>query len=171
MKKWLIAGAAVSALGIGAALAQTQFQFPNTPWQAYAPARIQCGALLGANMNVTTDQAIVISQPAARYMIDSITIAAPSVSLTTAAGGFYSAVSKGGVAIVASSQAYSSLTTNAVNSTGNVMLATIATAGNTTAFQGATQASPITTIYFSLTTGQGAAATANIRVFCRPQYQ
>lgn len=157
------------AAGIAApAFAQTQMQFPTTPWVGFAPGTVQCGELLAANFNVTTDQAITISVPSATYIVDQITISNPSVSMTTAAGGFYSAVSKGGVAIVASGQAYSSLTTNAANSTGNAMAATIATAGTTTAFGGPTQgANAIPTIYLSLTTGQGAAATADIRVRCR----
>ena len=165
---------AAVCLGIGyvpvALKAQVQQQFPTTPWNSFAPARIQCGVLKGANFNITTDQAIPISVPTATYMIDSIDISAPSVSLTTAQGGFYTAVSKGGVAVVASTQAYSSLTTNAANTTGNAMQATLATAGNTTEFAGYQQASRIQTLYFSLTTGQGAPATANIRVYCRPHF-
>lgn len=164
-----LALAALLALA-SAAQAQTQYQFSTTPWQAYAPARVQCGSLPGANMNVTTDQPIVLSVPTAAFMIDQIVISNPSVSMTTAAGGFYTAASKGGVAVVSSGQAYSSLTTNAASTTGNAMLATIATAGNTTDFAGYLQTSPINTLYLSLTTGQGAAATADVRVYCRPIY-
>lgn len=153
------------------ARAQTTWQFETTPWGAYAPARIQCGSLIDANMNVTTDQGIPISVPSATYVVDSIQIGNPSISLTSAQGGFYSAASKGGVAIVASTQAYSTLTTNAANATGNVMTATLAAAGTTTAFGGFAQGSTrIGTIYFSLTTAQGAAATADIRVYCVPRY-
>jgi hypothetical protein len=151
------------------AQAQTQYQFPTTPWQAFAPARIECGQLLGANFNVTTDQAIPISVPT-QYMIDVIAISNPSVSLTTAQGGFYTAASKAGVAVVASSQAYTALTTATANTTGNALLATISTAGNTTYFNGFAQSSQISTLYFSLTTAQGAAATADIRIFCKPLF-
>ena len=167
----LFAGLALAVLGIGAALAQgTTFQFPGSPWQAFAPASVECGVVRGINMNVTTDQPIVISVPSATYTVEAIEVSAPSVSMTTAAGGIYSAASKGGVAIVANSQAYSSLTTNAVNATGNSLLLTLSTAGQTTRFQGYQQSSPISTLYFSLTTPQGAAATANVRVFCRTNY-
>lgn len=168
----LAAGFAITAIGGQfRAEAQTQMQFPTTPWEGYAPATVQCGELLGANMNVTTDQAIPISVPSGTYIVDNITISNPSVSMTTAAGGFYSAASKGGVAIVASGQAYSTLTTNAANTTGNAMVATLATAGTTTAFGGyAAGANQISTIYLSLTTGQGAAATADVRVRCRALY-
>ena len=108
--------------------------------------------------------------PTVSYVFDAIEISSPSVSLTTAQGGFYTAVSKGGVAVVASTQAYTSLTTNAQSTTGNSMTATLSTAGNTTKFAGYQQASQISTLYLSLTTAQGAAATANIRVYCRPNY-
>ena len=172
LSAWIAAVIAmVGSLALLPARAQSPiFQFPTTGWGGYAPNRIQCGTLTGANMNSTADQAIPLSVPTATYMIDSIAISNPSTSLTTAAGGFYSAASKGGVAVVASSQAYSTLTTNAANSTGNTMLATIATAGSTTAFNGAGQSSQIATLYLSLTTAQGAAATADIRVSCRPLY-
>lgn len=161
----------LSLLASGVAHAQAQFQFPMAPWNAFAPESVQCGWLYGANMNSTADQAIPISVPSATYLVDKIILSNPSVSLTTAAGGVYSAASKGGVAIVASGQAYSALTTNAANTTGNALALTIATAGNTTAFGGPSQgANAITTIYLSLTTGQGAAATADVRVTCKPLY-
>lgn len=169
--KNLLAAAAVAAFAlIGQARAQTQYQFPTTPWSAYAPAEVQCGLLYGANMNTTADQAIPISVPTGTWMVDTIVVSNPSVSLTTAAGGIYSAASKGGVAIVSSGQSYSALTTNAANATGNALLLTISTAGATTMFQGYAQASRIGTAYLSLTTGQGAAATADVRVYCRPLY-
>ena len=121
-------------------------------------------------MNITTDQAIPISVPSATYVLDSIWISNPSVSLTTAVGGFYTGASKTGVTVVANTQAYSTLTTNAANTTGNAMAATLATAGTTTAFGGPTQTSAVKTLYLSLTTAQGAAATADVRVYCVPLY-
>lgn len=167
-------GAGIAIAGVGGhfrADAQTQMQFPTLPWEGYAPSSIQCGELLGANFNVTTDQAIPLSNPSGTWMVDNITIANPSVSMTSAQGGFYTAASKGGVAVVASSQAYTSLTTNSANTTGNAMVATLATAGTTTAFGGyAAGSNQIATLYFSLTSAQGAAATADIRVRCRPLY-
>lgn len=170
MKKLLLAGV-LACLAIGATevglRAQTNFQFPNTPWQAFAPARVECGYLIGADFNSTSDQVIPISTPT-DYMFDSIVVSNPSVSLTTATGGFYSGAGKTGIIVVAAAQAYSGLTTNTANTTGNALLATISTAGNTTAFGGPTATSPVRTLYFSLTTGQGSAATGNIRVYCRP---
>lgn len=155
---------AVPALAQGTGL--TGFQFPNIPWQSWAPGEVQCGWLSGANFNSTADQKITLMVPTAAYTIDTIVITAPSTSMTTAQGGVYSAASKGGVAIVASSQAYSALTTNTANTTGNTLLLTLSTAGNTTEFTAA--ATPA--LYLSLTTGQGATATANVRIYCRPMY-
>lgn len=150
--------------------AQTQFQFPNSPWQAFAPNELQCGTLLGANFNSTLDQAISISVPSGLWAIDQISISNPSVSMTTAAGGFYSAASKGGVTVVANTQAYTSLTTNAANTTGNYMQPTLSTAGNTTAFAGLAQTGQIKALYLSLTTSQGAPATADVRIYCHALY-
>jgi hypothetical protein len=115
--------------------------------------------LVGANMNVTTDQVIpwlVGSGPNAnlfRYRVDSILVTNASISLTTAVGGIYDTASKGGVAIVAAAQAYSGLT-----AAGLGIELTIAAAG-----RGLLTAAPI----LSLTTAQGAAATADVYVFGR----
>lgn len=163
MKKLALAAAvaAAAALAACAAHAQTTTQFPTTPWGGFAPGKIECGRLIGANMNSTADQAIPISFPSATYQIDSIDISNASISLTTAVGGFYPSASKGGTAIVANSQAYSTLTAAAVNAAGSTMTATLAVT---------TAAWNLRTIYFSLTTPQGAAATADIRIYCRPLF-
>lgn len=137
-------------------------QFPTTGWGAYAPGSVQCGELLGANMNITTDQAIPIVVPTGAYLISDVVATNASVSLTTAAGGVYTAISKGGTAVVASGQAYSTLTAAAANAAGSSLLLTLNTP---TAYY---TASPL---YLSLTTGQGAAATVDIRVFCKPLYR
>lgn len=164
MKKWLLAALLICAgLPAHAQSGGTTFQFPASPWSGFAPGIVECGRLLNANFNTTADQPIVMSFPSAGYDIDSIAISSPSVSMTTAQGGFYSGAGKTGVAVVSSTQAYTSLTTNAVNTTGNFMNPTLSTAGATTAFN-------VTTIYFSLTTAQGAPATANIRVYCDAHY-
>lgn len=115
--------------------------------------------LLTADMNSTSDQQftwLVGSAPNSalfRYVIDRILTVNASTSLTTAAGGIYTAASKGGSAIVASGQAYSTLT----GSTLGLDL-TIAAAG---------KAILSTTPYLSLTTGQGGAATADMYIFGR----
>ena len=105
-------------------------------------------SLIGADFNVTTDQSITI--PAGRWIVRKIVVSNASISLTTAAGGIYTAASKGGTAIVAAAQVYSALTAS-----GKFVDLTLA-AGM------ATDILTATTIYFSLTTAQGAAATGDI---------
>lgn len=109
------------------------------------------GRLIGANMNSTADQAITLM--AGSWKIEGVYVTTPSLSLTTAAGGFYTSTAKGGTAIVAAGQAYSSLVA-ATDVLGCTMAATPTITNNT--------------MYLSLTTGQGAAATADVFVFGRP---
>jgi len=112
------------------------------------------GRLIGANMNVTTDQAIAMDVPVGQsFRVTKVSVLNASVSLTTAAGGLYSAASKGGDAIVAAAQAYTALTTS-----GLVLDLTIATTPGKTQYSGSS-------LFFSLTTGQGAPATADIYVY------
>jgi len=119
---------------------------------AYQPLGPQMlGRLIGANMNSTADQAIPISIPTgAKYTVTKILVTNTSASLTLAAGGFYTAASKGGTAIVAAAQVYSALT-----AAGKLLAATIAV----------TDTQTVATLYLSLTTAQGGAATADIYVF------
>jgi hypothetical protein len=114
-------------------------------------AEILLGQLIGANMNVLTDQAIPITRIGTkRYQITRITVTNASTSLTAADGGIYTATSKGGTAVVAATQLYTALTSStvaldltlAVNNTYNV-----------------------NNLYLSLTGTQGAAATADVRVY------
>lgn len=107
--------------------------------------------LIGANMNVTTDQAF--NGLPALYTIDYILITNASISLTTCAGGFYTAAAKGGTAIVAAAQVYSALTTAA-----KILKATIAVTDKRTE----------ATLYLNLTTAQGAAATADVYIVGTP---
>jgi hypothetical protein len=112
------------------------------------------GRLLGANMNVTTDQPIPLQIPSgARYGITKIWCANASVSLTTAAGGIYTATSKGGTAIVAAAQAYTAF------NAATVFAALTVVAGQLALTQ---TANPL---YVNLTTAQGAAATLDFFVF------
>jgi hypothetical protein len=108
------------------------------------------GRLLSADMNSTADQAIYVVS--SNYVLYGILATNASTSLTTAAGGVYTAVSKGGTAVVAAGQTYTALT----GSTKALWL-TIAAAG-----QDRLTAAPL---YLSLTTGQGSAATADLYVF------
>jgi hypothetical protein len=109
-------------------------------------------SLIGANMNVTTDQQLNAHIPSAsRYYITRILITNASISLTTAAGGFYTAAGKGGTTLVASSQVYTQLT-----GANLALAATLASGATNNTFTGAP--------YVSLSTAQGAAATADIYV-------
>lgn len=115
------------------------------------------GKLIGANMNSTADQAIPIVSPTTNYKVFQIHVANPSISMTTAAGGVYLEAAKA-KPIVASAQAYSLLTTNVIDTSGNTTALTIQTQYVTD--------NP--TIYLSLTTPQGAPATLDFYVFIFP---
>lgn len=101
--------------------------------------------------NVTTDTIIPIWS--SLYAIKEIIAYNASISLTTVAGGIYSAASKGGAAVVANTQTYTALTTP--QSILDLTLATPAT----TLYQ--TSAN----LYWSPTTPQGAAATLTIAIY------
>jgi hypothetical protein len=112
------------------------------------------GRLIGADMNVTTDQAIYLQVPTgARYGITKIWCANASISLTTAAGGIYPAVSKGGTAVVANSQAFSGFSASTVFAALTVVAGQLAVVHTENP------------LYLSLTTAQGAAATLDFFVF------
>lgn len=108
------------------------------------------GVLRGANFNSTADQAIRIN--CGRYRINNIAVENASISLTTAAGGFYTGAAKGGTTLVAAAQAYAACT-----AANKQTFCTLATGGQDT--------NTVQTIYLSLTTAQGAAATADIYVY------
>jgi len=120
------------------------------------------GKLIGANFNITTDQAIPIQisdsddtvlTDEGSFIIKEIVVRNASISLTTAAGGIYTAASKGGSAVVAAAQVYSALT-----AASKFKALTLAGTALTDVINQAN-------LYFSLTTGQGAAATADIYVY------
>lgn len=110
--------------------------------------------LITANMNTTADQSFVKQFDFTNYIITRIRTANASTSLSTAAGGIYTAASKGGSALVASGQAYSALTGSTLGV--DLTLAAVALGVNT--------ATPI----LSLTTGQGGAATADLYIIGVP---
>ena len=117
-----------------------------TPGGSAQPPEVLLGFLLGANFNITTDQQIAVT---AGYRVTKMTVTNASVNMTTAAGGLYSAASKGGTAIVAATQVYTALTSPSV-----ILLCTTAA-----------EVAGLTSVYFSLTTAQGVAATADIRIY------
>jgi hypothetical protein len=117
---------------------------------------ILLGKLIGANMDSTADQRIVMFSNPSKFILRRIVVTNASISLTTAAGGVYTAVSKGGTAVVASSQAYSSLSASTL-----FLDLTLNTSGSAST----TVKSSIPNLYLSLTTAQGAAATADVYVY------
>lgn len=108
------------------------------------------GVKRAVNFNSTADQAVPISP--LKYIIRRVVVTNASVSLTTAAGGVYTAVSKGGTTLVAASQVYSSLTAS-----GKFLDLTLTSDATSSTFTSET-------VYLSLTTAQGAAATADIYI-------
>lgn len=125
------------------------------------------GVLKGANFNVTTDQAIVIDcetsssagylSSSAKYVITEIRVVfASGASLTTAQGAFYTAASKTGTVIGATTTAYTGVT-----GAGKQQKLSGLAGMDSDVFTAAT-------LYLSLTTAQGAAATADVYVFGYP---
>lgn len=113
------------------------------------------GRLIGANMNSTGDQQFTMyfDLPSGfKYLISGIVATNCAVSLTTAAGGVYTAAAKGGTALVANSQGYTGLT------------GTVTQALSLTLAAGATGNVWDVAPYLSLTTAQGAAATADFYI-------
>lgn len=126
---------------------------------AFPAAQRVIASLRGANFNTTNDQPIAIPQRFVAFQLTSIIITNPTISLTTAVGGFYPAAAKGGTPLVAATQAYSALT--GVNS---LMTATLAAFGANTRFSSANLGAigGLLMVWFSLTVAQGAAATGDI---------
>ncbi len=111
--------------------------------------------LLDANFNTTNDQTIPIVGTITKFALTRIIVTNASLSLTTAAGGFYPQPSKGGTAIVANTQVYSTLT-----AASKLLNPTLTSFGSTTVFDATILTS--FSVYFSLTTGQGAGCTGDI---------
>jgi hypothetical protein len=115
------------------------------------------GSLTGADMNVTTDQAIPIAAAIGggtrKYVIRRVLVVNASTSLTTAVGGVYTATSKGGSAVIGAGQVYTALT-----GASKFVDLTIAAIGLSDV---RTEAN----LYLSLTVAQGGAATADVFVF------
>lgn len=119
------------------------------------PSETKLAQLLGANFNSTNDQAIPIPSTIAKFQLTRIIVTNASLSLTTATGGFYPQPSKGGSALVAAGQVYSTLT-----GTTLLLNPTLTSYANTHALDSTLLTS--FSIYFALSVAQGAACTADI---------
>ncbi len=114
------------------------------------------GYLKSANMNSTADQAIDIL-PGARgqtYIIESVTVVNGSIALTTASGAIYTATAKGGSSVISTGAVFNSI------NPGTQDYQRLATTTATTNIK-----QTLATLYLSLTTPQGAAATADIIIW------
>jgi hypothetical protein len=115
-------------------------------------------SLRGTNFNTTADQPIAIPQRVVAFALTGIYVTNASLSLTTAVGGFYPQAAKAGTPIVAASQVYSALNTG-----DKLLQATLAAFGSGTRFSSNNLGTigGLLQVWFSLTTPQSAAATAD----------
>lgn len=160
----------ITALLLDAVLQGIIASIPNTldnsqglivPNWAGAPQGDTClGKLTGANFNSTADQAITIICPTSKYQITAVIVANASGSLSGAAGGVYTMTGKTGAQVVPASQSYSSLSSASLNTVGSALKLSTANSDNA-AFN-------LTTLYLSLSSPVGSAATADVYVFGRP---
>lgn len=114
-----------------------------------------------ASLNTINDQPIPIPQRVVAFQLVGILITNASISLNTAAGGFYPQPGKGGVPIVEATQTYSLLSNSSL-----LLYATLSSFGQNTRFSSSNLSSiaGYKNVWFSLTTPQGVAATADIYV-------
>jgi hypothetical protein len=113
--------------------------------------RVLC-SIRSANFNITTDQTCTIPASVTAWVPTSILVTNCSGTFTLAVGGVYPAASKAGTALVAAAQAYTALS-GATVVLGLTLAANIATTRLT-----------INTVYLSLTTSAGSAATCDFYV-------
>lgn len=142
-------------LGIGTALQQLRTNAGATAPEWFTPTTLSryglLGSLSGADMNSTADQTITLTTITSNCVIRRILVTNASVNLTTAAGGVYTGAAKTN-AIVSAAQVYTAL--SAAAKYLDLTLTGTALTDRVTA-----------NIYLSLTTGQGAPATADVYVF------
>ena len=153
-------------LDIGDVISGTTGQGGTNPTVCAAGMTCVLGVLRGANLNVTTDQSITIQPIVAgqngylpsitKYIVTGMFVTNCSISTTTAAGGLYTAASKGGTALVAAAQTYTNCTAS-----NTMQTATLAAAAQSFVATGGT-------IYFSLTSAQGSADTGDVYVLGIP---
>jgi hypothetical protein len=102
-------------------------------------------------MNSTADQPITLGP--ALYILRRAVITNASMPLSTAVGGVYTGAAKTGTALVSASQVYSGLTASS-----KFIDATLHVSAGTDAFATGT-------VFLSLTTPQGVAATADLYLY------
>lgn len=105
---------------------------------------------LAVNCNATADTALTIN--ATRYIIDKLTVENASINMTTATAGLFTAAGGAGTTLAAD-QALAALT--AATKFDNLTLEVVV----------GTDVLTSTTLYFRVGTPQGAAATADVRIY------
>jgi len=135
-------------LAIAPALAQFAGGSATITNTAVNTDRVLC-SIRAANFNSTADQACAIPSSITAWTPLAIKVTNCSASLTLAVGGVYPAASKGGTALVAAAQVYTALSSATI-------LLSLTLAANI-----ATTRYTVNTVYLSLTTGQGTAATCD----------
>lgn len=103
-----------------------------------------------ANMAITTDQSMTVVSGVTKYTVDRVIATNCSATPVLAAGGLYTAASKGGSAIVGSGQVYTAFTS------ASTMLPLTLAITTSTFTPG--------TLFFSLTVANGTALTCDIYV-------
>lgn len=106
---------------------------------------------VGLDYNSTSDQLLARLHSFPYFSIQAVLVGRISGTLASAVGGVYTAASKGGIAVVAASQAYTAFTAAGLGGALNV-----SSAGR--------DELALTELYLSLSTPQGAARTANMSV-------
>lgn len=136
----------------------TQYPLVGSIGTCAAGSTCVLGKLKSANFNATSDQAITIAPftSGSKYMITEIDVANCSVSMTTAQGGVYTAASKGGTIIGATTTPF----TNCTGATKRHRLTALTNMDSNTL--------TAATLYLSLTTAQGVAATADVYIIGMP---
>lgn len=116
---------------------------------------LRLARLNSANLNTTADQAMSVVGGVTKYAVTAVIVSNVSTNISggLAAGGIYTATSKGGTAIIPLTQVYTALTG------ATVALALTLGAGIVSLVLSAA------TLYLSLTTANGTAATADVHVF------
>ncbi len=113
------------------------------------------GKLLSADMNLISDQPIqMLINTSSLFRVEKITVTNASDILNVVTGGIYTDINKGGTAIVANTQNYSSL----LSPNSIINLTILTTPGNTIWDAG-------TSLYLSLSTPQNASVTADFYVY------
>jgi hypothetical protein len=122
------------------------------------PGFVLGGRLVGADFNSTADQAIIIAPPCRWYSIFRMYVINPSTSLTTAQGSLYLNASKAAPVIFATTTPFTGAQVSTIDTLNNVSATSVTN----------TVVTDNTTIYLSLTTAQGSAATGDLYVYIVP---